>query len=318
MASLSGKTVLDCSILLPGALAGKLLAEKGARVLKIENPDRPDPAREMGSGAYYDDLNACKELIHLNLTRDKDRRRFAELAAGAHVVIEAFRPAAKLKLGLDEKTLLGLNPDLRILSLIGYPEDGPWRERAGHDLNFQAATGVLSLTRELPGLPLSDVLAAYEGALAVVASLASTEGRGERIVISMTEAITRAQSKLIAEFKRTGVAPSPGNTFMTGKYPCYQIHVAQDGRRIAFAPMEEKFWNQACALLGLSRLEGKGYATGEEGERIHRAIAEIFAARPWSHWAPLFEEADCCVSPVLTYPELYASPMQYGGLDGLQ
>ena len=125
MQTLQGCTILDCSALLPGPYIGKLLAKRGARVIKIENPHRPDGAKAMGS--FYSDLNDCKEILPLDLTHPKDRAQFQLLAKSADGLIEGFRPHAKKKLGLDFETLHSINPKLCIVSLVGYPENGPWK-----------------------------------------------------------------------------------------------------------------------------------------------------------------------------------------------
>jgi crotonobetainyl-CoA:carnitine CoA-transferase CaiB-like acyl-CoA transferase len=302
---LAGRTILDCSVLLPGPFIGKLLADRGARVLKIENPDRPDPAR--GMGAAYADLNEHKELVWLNLTRDEDRAKFRALTAAADGLIEGFRPVAKKKLGLDEPSLHAVNPKLCIASLVGYPEDGPWRDRAGHDLNFQAVSGVLTMFNEIPGLPLADLFAAYNGALAMAALLdqAARTGRGARIAVSMSETLTEVQSLWIREFREHGREPRHGTTLMSGKYPCYRIYHARDGRPVAVGAVEDKFWRKTCEILGVTELAPKGYATGEEGRDVAARIQAAFAARDWAEWAPLFDAADCCVEPVRSYLEVY-------------
>jgi crotonobetainyl-CoA:carnitine CoA-transferase CaiB-like acyl-CoA transferase len=301
------RLILDCSTLLPGPFLGKLVAQRGMRVLKIENPDRPDGAREMG--AYYEDLNSMKELVWLNLTKPGDQARFRELVAQADGVIEGFRPAAKKKLGLDEETLHALNSRLTILSLVGYPEDGPWRDRAGHDMNFQAVTGCLSLFEQLPALPLADLFAAYEGALSLVAALdeCTRTGRGKRVVVSMSGALENMQSIWVREYRRTGQIPRYGETLMTGRFPCYRLYEAGDGRRVTVGAIEHKFWEKFLAVIGLSGqgLETKAYATGTEGAATGARISTALRAKPWAHWAPLFDAADCCVEPVRDYSELY-------------
>lgn len=299
--------ILDCSALLPGPYVGKLLAEKGARVIKIESPERPDPAREMAGGVYYRDLNSKKELLELSFLDPVGRAELHRLVRLADGLIEGFRPRAKLKLGLDEATLLAINPKLAILSLVGYPEASPQRDRAGHDLNFQAVTGCLSLFRDPPGLPLTEIFAAYEGALSLAAAISDAErsGRGRRVVVSMTETLKRIQSKWVAEFHDTGIKPIPGETLITGKYPCYQVYRSKDGRRIAVGALEGKFWDRVCEILGLSDLKNEGYATGDASRAAQFKIQEAFSARNWAEWAPLFAAADCCVDPVLEYPEVF-------------
>lgn len=304
---LRGRTILDCSALLPGPFMGKLLAQQGAHVIKIENPDRPDGARVLEGGHFYKDLNECKELKMLNLTKTEDSAQFRELVKSAHGLIEGFRPQAKKKLDLDEATLHQINPKLCIASLVGYPEDGPWADRAGHDMNFSAVTGALSLFKEMPALPLADLFAAYAGALELACALDSVArgGRGTRVVVSMSEVLKDVQSCMISEFQATGKVPKPGETLFSGVYPCYHLYTARDGRRVTVGAIEAKFWHKVCEILGLPDLIPHGYATGEQGARVIAQVQAVFGAKPWSEWAPKFENADCCVEPVLDYGEVY-------------
>lgn len=302
---LAGRTILDCSTLLPGPFIGKLLARKGARLIKIENPRVPDPARQWP--IYFRDLNAMKETIALDLKADADRARFRELLKTAHGVIEGFRPSAKTRLGLDEKTLLAVNPSLCIVSLVGYPENGPLADRPGHDMNFGAVTGLLSLFNELPGLPLADLFGAYEGALSMAAALGGvSRGQpGRRISVSLTEVLTGIQSRTLAEYRETGKVPFPGSTLFSGHYPCYRLYRAGDGRRVTLGAIEHKFWAEACTRLGVPELAAKGYATGTEGEATAARIQAAFSSRPWQgHWDAVFADGGCCVEPVLDYSEL--------------
>ncbi len=302
---LQGRTILDCSSLLPGPFVGKLLALRGARVIKVENPLRPDGAKAMG--AFYDDLNSRKEIVSLNLTDPQDIQEFHQLVRQADGLIEGFRPQAKKKLGLDEQTLLNVNPKLSILSLVGYPEDGPWRDRAGHDLNFSAVTGCASLFHEMPALPLADLFSAYEGAFALIAALDSVArgGPGSRVVISMSETLKGVQSNLVAEFRASGEVPQPGQTLFSGQFPCYRLYADSTGRKISVGAIEHKFWEKICLILGLPELSSEGYATGERGAEVVAKVQTTFQTKTWSDWAPAFENADCCVEPVLDYSEVF-------------
>lgn len=304
---LHGRLILDCSALLPGPFIGKLLAEMGARVIKIENPFIPDGARAMGSG--YDHLNSCKERIELNLKDAKDRLTFYEWVAKADGLIEGFRPQAKLKLGLDEASLLRANPRLCITSLVGYPEEGPQKDRAGHDLNFSAVTGLVSLFNEMPALPMADLFSAYSGAFAMAAALDAVArgSAGRRMVISMTETLKNVQGLMIRDYQDSGHLPSAGQTLFSGKFPCYRIYSALDGRRIAVGAIEPKFWEKVCNLLGLHHLVGEGFATDQKGQAVIQEVQKVFGSRNWQDWRPLFENADCCVEPVLDYSEVYTS-----------
>ncbi|MGK5084919.1 CaiB/BaiF CoA-transferase family protein [Bdellovibrionota bacterium FG-1] len=306
MQVLHGRMILDCSALLPGPRIGKILAQKGARVLKLESPSKPDRAKSMGP--FYDDLNSLKEIIPLEFAPGADgRARFEELVREAHGLIEGFRPETKRKLGLDAETLHRLNPKLCIVSLVGYPEDGPWRDRVGHDMNFQALTGCLSMFNDLPGLPLADLFGAHEGALAMVCAMdAVSRGEpGRRVCVSLAETLKEVQSSSIAVYRATGESPRPGETLFSGKFPCYRVYRAGCGRRVTVGAIEPKFWEKVCEILGVPELVYSGYASDEEATHTIEGIQTALGAKPWSHWAPFFERANCCVEPVLDYSEAY-------------
>jgi crotonobetainyl-CoA:carnitine CoA-transferase CaiB-like acyl-CoA transferase len=302
---LEGRLILDCSSLLPGPFVGKLLALRGARVIKIENPSYPDRAKTMGS--YYSDLNDLKEIVSLDLCHSEDIPKFHQWVRQADGLIEGFRPSTKKKLGLDAETLHRVNPKLSIVSLVGYPENGPWKDRAGHDLNFSAVTGCVSLFREMPALPLADLFSAFNGAFALTAAMdAVARGKpGTRVVVSMTDTLKTAQSNLIREYQDHGVVPSPEGNLFSGKFPCYRLYSAKDGRRIAVGAIEAKFWKKVCEILELPHLIAEGYASGSRGSDVIAEVQKSFAQKTWQEWASLFENADCCVEPVLDYSEVY-------------
>lgn len=302
---LEGLQILDCSTLLPGPFVGKLLSNLGAKVIKIENPDRPDAARQMG--AFYPELNDCKKLVWLNLTVEKDQEQFKALVKSSDGLIEGFRPNAKLKLGLDQKSLLSTNPKLCIASLTGYPEEGPFKNRAGHDLNFEALSGCLSMYNDMPAVPLADFFGAYSAALRLTALLlkAKATGQGGRIEISLFEALKEAQGIWIREYSQSGHQPKHGETLMSGMHPCYQIYETQDQRRVAVGAIEHKFWVKVCEILGLPELQSLGMSRGEEAIPVVQKVSAAFKSKPWSYWSPRFEKADCCVEPVLEYSEVY-------------
>jgi alpha-methylacyl-CoA racemase len=304
---LQGRLILDCSALLPGPRIGKLLAQKGARVIKVESPSNPDRAKTLGP--FYEDLNGLKEIIQLEIAEKgtPDRARFEDLVRQADGLIEGFRPATKAKLGLDADTLHALNPKISILSLVGYPENGPWSDRPGHDMNFQALSGCLSLFQDMPGLPLADLFGAYEGALALTSALDAVArgGKGTRIAVSLSETLKEVQSSAVAVYHETGEAPHPGETLFSGKFPCYRLYTAGCGRRVVMGAIEHKFWAKVCEILGVTDLLAHGYATGEKGSETMKRLQAAIDSRPWAHWAPLFDAADCCVEPVLEYSEVF-------------
>ena len=273
----------------------------------MESPLRPDGAKFL-SKTLYDDVNGLKEVVSFNLLDRVDRTEFNKLVKVADGLIEGFRPNAKLKLGLDAPSLHSVNPNLCIASVVGFPEDGPRRDHAGHDMNFAAATGLASLSNEMPAMPLADLFTAYEGALSLATAMDGVSrgvSSGTRVVISMSEAIKEAQSVIISEYKATKDLPSYGNTLFTGKFPCYRMYTAKCGRRVTVGAIEKKFWLQVCEILGVPHLTGSAYATGEEGAKVKVEVQAAMEKRTWVEWEPLFYAADCCVEPVRDFSELY-------------
>ncbi|MGE0615200.1 MAG: CaiB/BaiF CoA transferase family protein [Bacteriovoracia bacterium] len=303
---LSGKTVIDCATLMPGPSLAQKLRGLGARVIRIENPDQPDGVKALGR-TFYRELNRGKQIIKLNLKEPADRKRFSTLVKKADAVIEAFRPAAKRKLGLDQRSLHRINPRLIILSITGYPERGALKDRAGHDINFQARTGLLSLSRELPGLPLGDFFTVDAAAIRFLAQLRLTEKsrRGARVVVNFYDTLREVQHYFAREYAGTGHLPAPDTTLFTGAFPCYRIYRCRDGRRVTVGAVEQKFWEKLCEVLELNELRGQGYARGSEAAQVIELVQAAFGRRDWSDWAPYFEAANCCVEPVLDYSEVF-------------
>jgi crotonobetainyl-CoA:carnitine CoA-transferase CaiB-like acyl-CoA transferase len=211
---LKDRTILDCSEGWPGPFMGRLLMEKGARVLKIENPKKDD--RSKMDGGHYDWLNHNKEIVKLDLTAQEDRTIFTSLVQSADGLIEGFRPQARAKIGLDEQTLHSMNPRLCIASLVGYPEDGPLKNKPGHEINYEALTGLISVFNGMPSLAISDLFTSYEAALAMVSALdflaRNKDAPGKRMVISIFETSQKIQFPLIIDYKEKGVLPKYGET----------------------------------------------------------------------------------------------------------
>jgi len=302
--ALQGKLILDCSQLLPGPFVGKLLADQGARVIKIENPNKPDPARSMG--IFHRVLNAKKEILWLDITSPTDRPEFENWVRKAHGLIEGYRPAAKKRFGLDPETLHQVNPLLCISSIIGWDSDSGRGQKAGHDLNFQASTGLLSLSNEMPPLPWADLLGAWQAALNMASALViqADQGRGVALSASMARVLDEAQELLKQQYREDGKLPLHGSNLFSGLFPCYRIYRAQCGRRIAVGAIEEKFWIKVCNLLEVLDCIPHRMAVGEQGKRTCEQIQSAFLKRSWAEWASAFEEADCCVEPILDYSEI--------------
>jgi crotonobetainyl-CoA:carnitine CoA-transferase CaiB-like acyl-CoA transferase len=319
---LEGVRVLDLSRLLPGPMCTLHLAEMGADVIKVEDPERGDYAREMDArdgepSAFYRLVNHNKRSIVLDLKSPGGRDAFLRLAADADVILEGFRPGTVRKLGIDYAAARARNPRIVYCSISGYGQSGPYRERAGHDINYLGYAGVLDQTGRADGPPalcnlqIADLLGgALTAAAGILAALvgAKVSGRGRYVDVAMAEsALAHNVFPLHALTSRGATAPR-GEDFLTGGLPCYGVYPTRDRRWLAVGALEEKFWSTLCDTLERPDLKPLQFATGEEGRATRRVLEAIFSRQPLAFWLDRFASADCCVSPVLTLEEALVDP----------
>lgn len=316
---LKGVTVLDLSSLLPSPFAAHLLAKFGAKVIKVESPNRPDPARHFGYvppgegqiSSCYRAINSIKELVWLDLKTEKDRAKLYELVKTAHVAIEGYRPEVRKRLGIEYETLSKINPSLVYCSVGGYDPDGSYRDRAGHDINFVARSGILHQTRDrrghcvFPGLPLGDYMVAYAAALRMAAAVigAKTTGQGCHVELTIEEALLEAQTPFLLEAKESGHWPNAGSTLITGKYPCYQLYEIEGGT-FALGALEPKFWETFCAAIGRPDLTPEQFASGEKARAVEAEVLKALRSKSFAEWVKYFETIDCCIEPVLSVEDV--------------
>jgi len=317
---LSGLHVLDLSAYLPGALCTMLLADWGAEVTKVEprlggDPLRrgPDPVRQ--ESAYFLGVNRNKKSLAIDLRHEAGRTIVQRLAATADVFVEGYRPGKAARLGFDYPTLAQANPRLVYLSLSGYGQQGPWSGRGGHDLNYLALTGMLSLLADRdgrpiePGIPLGDVLGALIGLGAVLAALWERQqtGHGRYLDATIYEGAFYCLAPLITA-AAAGAPVSPGGLALSGGWPCYGVYATREGRFMALAAIEPHFWSDFCHLVGRDDWAPLGWSLGAEGQRVRAEVAALFASRTQAEWIELLAGADVCCEPVLSLPEALAHP----------
>lgn len=223
---LRGLTVLDASTIIAGPLAASLLGEYGARVIKVENPAGGDGLRRVGtnlsgeagvtSGPWWRALSRNKECVSCNLNNERGREVFRELARHADVVIENFRPGTLERWQLDPTTLTERNPNLVVLRVTGFGQDGPYSARPGYGTLAEAMSGLANLTGfpdgppVLPGVPVADSLAGFAGATAVLAALQDRRDDGSvraaTIDLSLYGPLLYALSPFITETSEKGVS----------------------------------------------------------------------------------------------------------------
>ncbi|QDX40939.1 CaiB/BaiF CoA-transferase family protein [Salarchaeum sp. JOR-1] len=295
---LEGIRVLDLTRLLPGPYATQLLADAGADVVKVESPDRGDYARSMppttegGVGRLFDAVNRGKRSVALDLTTDVDREAFYALAADADAVVEGFSPGTVDRLGVNYERVREHNEDIVYCSLSGYGQTGAFAERAGHDINYLAAAGVLDATRRdtdetprIPGIPVADMAGGLFAAFAVAASLLSRElGNGGGYVDTSLADAALSVSQPLAMLAFDG-DPRPGRTPLTGEYPWYDVYEAEDGEYVTLAALEPEFWEAFCADADRPDLvDAHGTTDPVEREALRAELESTFAERPAAEW----------------------------------
>ena len=318
---LAGLRVLDLTRLLPGPVATMHLADLGADVVKIEDTGAGDYARSMGApgvqsagetSAFFRLVNRNKRGLRLDLKKPEGVAVFQRLTLSADVVIEGFRPGVMDKLGLGYAALAALNPRLVFCAISGYGQDGPYAQRAGHDINYIGYAGVLDQIGAAGGAPavpnfqigdlLGGALTPLLGILAAVID-ARGSGRGRYVDVSMTDAVLAHAIFPLAGLLARDQAPPRGADLLSGGVPCYGVYATADGRHMAVGALEEKFWRLLCDTLERPDLKPHGLSFGAKGAQAREELARIFAGRTQAEWVEVFDRIDCCVTPVLTIAE---------------
>lgn len=316
---LADVTVVDLSTLLPGPLATRILAAAGARVVKIERPGGEDmrrmPPLSDGRSLVYEMLNAGKEILELDLKDPADRERLEVRLASADVLVEQFRPGVMARLGLDPAALLERYPKLVICSITGYGQSGPLAQAAGHDLDYLAETGLLALAQTtaegLPALPpvlMADIAGgAYPAVIAILLALLERRrsGRGRHLDVAMAPNLFTLVPWALAQGLGGLGWPAAGSGLTGGGSPRYAVYRTADGRLLAAAPLEERFWQQFCEAIDLPPAL-RDDAADPEGTR--QAVAARIARKTAAEWERLLTGLDTCCAPVRTLAEVVEHP----------
>ena len=309
---LAGIRVLDLTRLLPGPVATLHLADLGAEVIKIEDPQVGDYARTLGTGqgadsAYFRMINRNKQGLRLDLKQPEGVAVFKRLASAADVIVESFRPGVMDKLGVGYAVIAGLNPKIAYCSISGYGQDGPYKDLAGHDINYLGYAGVLDQIGSAGGEPaipnfqiadlLGGALTAAFGILAAVVEAQRT-GKGRHVDVSMTDSVLAHTYFTMLRLNDSGHSLPRGADLLSGGLPCYGAYRCADGRHMAVGALEGKFWKICCEVLDRPEWVGRQWDASLRSE-----VAAVFASRPRDGWAQLFAAVDCCVTPILTPEE---------------
>ena len=314
--------MLDLSRLLPGPFCSLLLADLGMEVLKVEDTEQGDATRTMGpvrkkDSAMFLALNRNKKGIKLDFKVKEGKEIFYRLIQSYDIILESFRPGVMDRLGIGYRELKKRNPRIILCSLSGYGQDGPYRERSGHDINYIGLGGVLEITGAknggpvLPGVQIADI--GGGGMMAAIAILAAAihrqkTGEGQFLDISMTDSVVSWLSIHAAKYFMDGELPKRGNMPLTGRYACYQVYPTKDGRHMSLGALEPKFWKNFCEAIGRRDLFDKQFIEGEERVRIIAEIQNLFKTKTQGEWVDFFKAVDACCEPILTFEEVFQHP----------
>ncbi len=324
VAALDGVKVLDLTVLLPGPWCTQMLGDLGADVVKIEQLRTGDTVRwappqvKRGAakeGAAFLLLNRNKRSLTLNLKDPRGRDLFLELAKKCDVVAEGFRPGVADRLGVGWEAVRSVNPKAVYCSISGYGQDGPYKEWPGHDLNYVGIAGGLDLgAGPRPGvLPLQVADLGGGGSMAVMAILAALlarqrTGKGQFVDIAMADGamawLPLAAAPAVAEDRH----PSLRERILSGRYPCYRIYEAGDGKFVTLAALEPHFWGNFCKAV--NKPGWQAYHLPSD-DRLPGALAEIealFKTRPRDEWVKFLNENDVPAGPAYTMPEALRDP----------
>ncbi len=313
---LASLKVLDFSTLLPGPFASLMLADMGAEVLRIESPTRMDllrvlPPHDQGTSASHAYLNRNKRSLALDLKQAEAVEIVRALVKDYDIVLEQFRPGVMERLGLGYEALKAINPRLIYVSITGYGQTGPYKDRAGHDINYLALTGIASYTGRqdsgpVPlGVQVADVgggsLHAVVGLLAAVIARQHS-GVGQYLDVSMTDCSFSLNAMAAAGYLACGVEPGrEGHVLNGGSF--YDYYRTRDGRWMSVGSLEPGFMQQLCDALGRSDLAALGLSP-----QLKVALQVEFEKRSFDELCELFAAVDACVEPVLSLSEAVEHP----------
>lgn len=326
--------VIDLSRMLPGPYCSMILADLGAEVIRVEDPKfpyaNPPPFYQKGRhrfSAFNAILMRNKKSITLNLKKQRAKELFYELVEESDVILETFRPGIMEKLEIDYETLAEKNKHIIVCSLSGYGQTGPYKQIAGHDMNYVGLCGILDLNRKrkkfgkedqerkpvVPGIQAADIGGGMMAAIGILGAIIERENNPERegqyIDVGMLDSVFSFNPMAAAYHfskKKSGTIV-PENP-LHGSVPYYQIYRTKDDKYLTVGAIEMKFWHELCSGLGRDDLKLKQGAKGEEREYVFRELQKEFSKKTQGEWMEIFKDKDACVAPIKDFGEACNDP----------
>lgn len=315
---LDGVKVLDLTRLLPGAFCTMFLADFGAEVLKVEDTIQGDYMRFIppyvdNEGVQFMALNRNKKSMKLNLKKNEGKEILKKLVKQYDVLIEGFRPGVMERLGVGYETLKKENPELIYCAITGYGQNGPYKDKAGHDNNYISLAGILDLSGKSGGeASLLPVQVADLGGGALMAAIGvltaiigrEKSGTGSFIDISMQDGALSWMSAVVAKYLADKELPLRGELYLNGALLAYDVYPAKDGRFMSLGALEPKFWETFCKAINRMDILPEFMAAGERKKQLHDELRAIFQSKTQSEWVEFFKGMEVCCEPVKTMPEV--------------
>ncbi|HKD66613.1 MAG TPA: CaiB/BaiF CoA-transferase family protein [Candidatus Binataceae bacterium] len=327
---LSGIKVLDLTRLAPGPHCTMILGDLGADVIKIEEPGPPTGRRAQQAGAAsvrersqggfqgspFNALGRNKKSVGLNLKSPIGKQIFLRLHQRCDVMVEEFRPGVAKRLGINYEALSLRNPRYIHCAITGYGQNGPYRDLVGHDINYIAHAGALSIMGtkgQRPTIP-HNLIADYAGggmhaALGIAAALIArgTTGRGQYVDIAMMDGAMLVLAQAFAAHFWTGKVPRRGETQLDGGAPYYGVYRTSDDKWITIGAMEPWFYANLCRTMELDDFIPHQH-NREKHPELRRMLEAKFLTRPRDEWFELLSKTDICAAPMLTLDEVEKNP----------
>ncbi len=344
---LAGIKVLDLTKLAPGPFCTMILGDLGADVIRVEEPGPPTGRRAEQAGkagtegpgasfasSPFNALNRNKRSIGLNLKSGPGREVFLRMVQRADVLVQEYRPGVAERLGIGYEQMAIRNPRMIYCAITGYGQDGPYRNLVGHDLNYIATAGVLSILGrpgQLPTIP-HNLIADYaaggmQGAIGILAALMARNrtGGGQYVDISMMDGSVALLAQTFSSFFANGRLPKPGETPLDGAIPNYNVYETKDGKIITIGAIEPWFFANLCRALGCEDFIEHEYNSAKRAE-IHEFFTRTFRTRTRDEWFEILSKTDICVGKMNTLDEVESDPqvrarkmiVELDGPDGLK
>lgn len=301
--------VVDATRLLPGGFCTMLLSDMGAEVFKVEQPGlgdymRATPPTKAGKSPVHETANRNKLSIGIDLKNESGKEVLRRLVRRADIFIEGFRPGAMRRLGFSFAEVRRVNPKIIYCSISAFGQRSRHSSMPGHDINFQAMGGSLGYSKNpaVPLVQLGDMVSGMYAATAILAALARRKG-AVYIDVPIVQSLESSMVIPASSYVATGKAPGEGDSLVFGSEPYYNIFETSDGKHMAVAAIEDRFWHNLVKELGIPEIEEKRFGTRAERAEVTRMLRAAFATKTRDEWADLLMWKETCATPVLTVAE---------------